>query len=274
MKPFVLMLAMLLAFGTLHAGTVVLSGTCGTYPIDGAINFTLSNSGNTSAYSIVLSPRILNASMPRSTYNVSVLNPGTSANVKIPIANLSLVGSYVMYFIASYQQGSSTFTAVFPCLIAVGKPATSQIYATVSTSTSKGVSTINASIFSAVQQNIITNVSLILPPGFSYLTNASYTVTLLPYERKNLTFMVRSPEASASYSGGVALNYRLNGANYAALATIVISQQSSSPIFNATSLIYYAAAAVIVIVILFIVRSAFLSRKIRASKKKENRRKR
>ncbi|MEM3237002.1 MAG: hypothetical protein QXT89_01660 [Candidatus Micrarchaeaceae archaeon] len=269
-KTFVAVLAVLFVFGTTNASsTVVLSGTCGKYPIGGAINFSLSNSGNTSAYSVVLSPRIVGISMPSGTYNISLLNPGESNTIEIPINNLHLIGSYVMYLIASYQQGASTFTAVFPCLITVNKSANSQIYATVTTSTSKGISTINASIFSAVQQGIVANVSLILPPGFDYLTNSSYAVTLLPYARKNVTFTVKAPQTFASYSGGVALNYKLNGINYAALATIIIAQKSGNPLFNTASLVYYAAIIIIVIIAFLIVRSAVSARR-HASKNAKN----
>jgi len=111
-------LTLILLIGIASAGTVTLSGGCPPAVIsNNAISFSLSNSGNDSAFNLVLTPFIQTAESVNSSYAINSLGPGASAIVNVSVKNIREPGTSGAYFILEYQQGSAVFAAVFPCLV-------------------------------------------------------------------------------------------------------------------------------------------------------------
>jgi len=111
-----------------HAGTVTLTGSCNATLVNSSIVFSLSNSGNDSAYNLIISPIIEGATPLNTSYAISMLPPGQTKTLSVKLTNFGLNGSYVDAFYVTYQQGFSFFSAVFPCLVYINKPTVSPIY--------------------------------------------------------------------------------------------------------------------------------------------------
>jgi len=109
------------------AGTVVLTGTCASVVKNNTVNFSIANSGNDSAYGLIVNPYISGANVI-GNYSIARLDPGSTANFAVRLSNITAKGTYVDYFVVDYQQGSSFFSAMFPCWLEFGVSATSPIY--------------------------------------------------------------------------------------------------------------------------------------------------
>ena len=132
-----------------HAGTVILTGSCNATLVNSSIVFSLSNSGNDSAYNLIISPIVEGATPLNTSYSMNVLAPGQTKTIYVKLTNFGLNGSYVDAFYVTYQQGFSFFSAVFPCLVYINKLAVSPIYEVVGTTPLKNMVIVNVSLFNA-----------------------------------------------------------------------------------------------------------------------------
>ena len=237
------------------AGTVTFTGTCGNYvPSSGTLGFRLSNSGNDSAYNLVLTPHIQNAQITNSIYTVSNLGPASSASLNISISKLLQKGVAVVYFTAAYQQSSSVFTAVFPCLVSFVNVTTSQVLLSANSSvSSNNNATAKVRVFNAGTTPVSVNVSLILPPTFTYRSSGFSVVSLGPYQVTNVTFSLGFPVGTqAAYAVGVAGSYSAGNLSYSSLATFIM-QSPKQATASLGSLLIWAATAVVTVVILLLI---------------------
>jgi len=259
-----LLLAMLAVLGTVNAGVVTLVGTCIDHPLqNGTILFILNNTGNDTANNLLLTPHIIGAGIQNSTYSVNAITPGGSVSIAVPINETSMHGSYVLYFDAAYQQGLSVFTAVFPCLIDVGPSTLSPIYITTSGEVSNNEAKLNVSIFNGFGENLIVNVSAIIPPGFKYLSNRYQLLEVSPYTHNSAYFALGLPQLSGSaYSGAIAAAYNLNGVEFSTMSVIKIFKPVSS--YNMLYIAAWTAIIVVVAIILVLIFRAYRKRNIAA----------
>ncbi|MDE1850433.1 MAG: hypothetical protein KGH54_01405 [Candidatus Micrarchaeota archaeon] len=224
--PFAFLLLTLLTSAA-SAGTVSLTGTCQSNLMPGnTLNFLLVNNGNDTAYNLQLSPIIAGASPQNLSYPVNVLTPTINAIFLIPLLNISTLGTYIDAFVATYQQGSQVFTALFPCTINMGKATTSAVFLSVNTFSSGGTAIMNVSALNAIDANLSVNVSSLFPPSFTFITARSYILELGPYQTKKIQFVVQYPPSQGSYTGAIVDHYVYSNLSYSSFAPIQISQSA------------------------------------------------
>ncbi len=258
-------------FSIANAGTVIISGTCQDYVTNNAILFTLSNSGNDSAYNLILSP-FLTAAMPEnSSYSINALNPGHSISINVNLENISMQGTYADMFVLAYQQGSNSFSAIFPCLISYPKPTVSEVFSNVEVNITNGIGIINVSLFNAGRENITGNLSLMLPPTLSSISRSNYLFNISPYSTKNMSFSVKMPHGTSSYTAAVAASYTIKGIHYSTMSTFKLSNTPASAAISAYYLII-AGAVVIILFLLFLLFNSIRKKRMQAhiTKSKES----
>ncbi len=251
--------ALLLLIGIASAGTVTLTGTCGTYsPSSKTINFTLSNSGNDSAYNLVITPTIPNTQTANGVSAINNLGPSARVVASFNITNILRRGTVPAYFTVAYQQGSEVFTAVFPCTMSLLNSTSSQVLLTTNSSIVNGNATVKIKVFNAGTVPVTANVSLILPPSFTYQSVRYSQVTLAQYQTANVTFSLSAPVGSqSSYSVAAAASYLQGNLSHASLVTFIIRppQQVTAGVGSLLLLgVGVVVAAVIVLIVLSLLR--------------------
>ncbi len=266
-KMLTRMVLMLLIVGMASAGTVTLSGTCIVKNISrGNTVFSLSNSGNDSAYSLILTPIIQGATPTASPYSANILPPQSNVTFALNFTNITEKGVHAAYMLLAYQQGGSVFTATFPCLIPFGNVTVSQVLvAANSSSISNGNLTIKISAFNEGATNITANISLALPPSFTYISQRSYSVDLAPYQEQNTSFSLRLPLYSRQASFGSAAFVTYSKANLSYVSMTKFAVLSAQPSIVTSSLLLVVAAAAVLVVAAFIVLSLWRRKRKRKS---------
>ncbi len=253
-------MAVILALGLANAGTVTLTGTCNKTSNVNVVNFTLSNSGNDTAESLLLSPMFVSASPANRTYALSALGPSQSHLFTLPLSNVTANGGYTDYFILSYEQGTSAFTAVFLCSLDFGAAPASQLYVTTNVTQGTGSDLVNVSVFNGGASAIDSNVTLVIPPAFLYLSSVSSSVRIGPYQTAHVAFNLSLPSSGQEfYQGGAVASYTSNGEHYSSLEIFTLSDlpQSAQTIATtsgsftvpAYSLPWIAAGVVIAVIV-------------------------
>lgn len=247
--------------GVVSAGTVTITGSCKSTLLPGnIINFTLINSGNDTAYNLLLNPVVQGAKSLNSHYAISALSPNQLTPVNVLLGNVTGRGTFVDSFVLFYQQGASTFSALFPCVIDMGTGSQSELYLSTNTVESNGVATVNVTVTNGANQDIAADVSVLFPPEFTFASPSSYLVNLGPFASKSLKFALNSPSLQGSFTGIAIAQYQLNGTNYAGYANLLVAsavQAAKSPVNYAL----YAVLVIIIAIILMIVRSALRNKK-------------
>jgi len=230
-------LSFLILTNIASAGTVSITGTCQSALQPGnTLNFTIINTGNDTAYNLLLTPFIFGAKAENSSYPIGSLPPNQGITTLIPLTNFSTAGTYTDYFTLAYQQGTSVFTALFPCIVNLGKPTTSGMYLTTNTTFNKGAAIINVSLFNDVRSNFTVNVSALFPPSFSFISQKSYLVEIGPYQTKKVQFQMNYLPGSGSYTGAISESYVALNQSHSSFVSVVVSTQSATT----TSPINYA----------------------------------
>ncbi|MDE1825740.1 MAG: hypothetical protein KGH61_04260 [Candidatus Micrarchaeota archaeon] len=250
MKPIAISaLAMILLVGIVSAGTVTITGICRNNLLPGnVLNFTLLNTGNDTAQNLILSPVLSGAHPQNLTYPIPSLPPYVNVTTLIKVVNITRNGSFPDALILSYQQGTSTFQTIFPCIVDIGIGTSSQLYLSTNTLASKGIVLINVSVVNGGAGELDANVSEFLPPQFSPTSPSSYIVDLGPYATKNLLFTAQYPSASASYTGAIGAQYFIDNVSYARMAPIsIVASQPVEKGGTGYAILLVAALAIIII---------------------------
>ncbi|MGC8586597.1 MAG: hypothetical protein ACP5HW_02850 [Candidatus Micrarchaeia archaeon] len=247
-----------------NAGTVTLSGTCQNYIVNNSIMFSLSNSGNDTAYNLIISPIISGAVTLNSSFSVNALAPGRSFSIKVPLENFGIPGTYAEGFIVSYQQGLSVFSALFPCTVWFGKPTVSPIYETIKWNKDGDTAIINVSLFDGLGISYVGNISLMVPPTFSFISNKSYSFNVEPYTYSNFTFKVAFPKGASSYTLAAVASFTSDDLHYTNLVPFVVNTSAKSVVPRS----YYILVAGAVIVLIIIILLTFIIRSMLRKKKK------
>ena len=206
------------------AGTVTLTGTCaGAVSSHATIWFSLVNTGDQDAQDIVIQPQLHGFSTNSSYFAAGTLAPDKPVNYTMPVLGNVLYGSYPESFVVTYNQGSSQFSAVFPCLISVGHPSAGVVSIT---GIRQQGSVLNATIRNsgALPENL--TVYGMAPPSFNM--TGEVNTSIQGYQEKNVSFSMTVPKGAGSYTVAVALSYRSGNLNYAALDTDVVSSSQSA----------------------------------------------
>lgn len=265
LPAFAFILAVLAVSGFAEAGTLTLSASCSKQLNGNTLVFSISNSGlsNDTAYSIGIQPVIAGVGTANAWRAVNVLTPGEGANITIALSNMTARGTYAGYFIATYRQGMDFFTTVFPCLVSFKNATVSQVY--LSPSVMAGANStvsVATSVMNAGGTNVTANVSLILPPTFSYLTARQRSIALAPYAKGNVSFSLVLPPGSQQVSYGVAaaVQYAKGNLSYATYVPFTISVQKTSAV-DFGSIVLWALAAVIALLLVLLALSLIRKRK-------------
>jgi len=244
-----------------HAGTVILTGSCNATLVNSSIVFSLSNSGNDSAYNLIISPLVEGATLLNTSYPINVLAPGQTKTIYVKLTNFGLNGSYVDAFYVTYQQGFSFFSAVFPCLVYINKPTVSPIYEVVRTTPLKNMIIVNVSLFNAARTPLNGTISLIVPPTLSFISNKSYGFTLQPYTNESFTFKLQSPNNGASYSSAAVASFNMSNLHYSSMATFSITPYVANSALLSPLEITAAVIAIILLMALFLLARSIKNKK-------------
>ncbi|MGI0141053.1 MAG: hypothetical protein ACREBF_00150 [Candidatus Micrarchaeales archaeon] len=261
------LIAIVLLLGIANAGTVTLTASCSTNLQPGnVLNFSIINTGNDTAYNLLFTPMIHGAQPENQTYTLTSLSPNVKTLIPVELVNRTRTGTYVDSFTLAYQQGTQTFTALFPCMVNLGQPTTSGVYLNVNTTSGNGMATVNVSVFNGVQNDFTVNVSALVPPSISFASAPNYIVQIGPYQTKHVVFALTYPQGVASYGGAIVSHYIYNNLSYSNLVSISIANAPKNTTGSiSTTLI--GATALVVVVVLLIARSIFLNKKKRSAEK-------
>ncbi len=259
MLKLAFLLVLITSVGIAYAGTVTLTGTCTQQLNQNALSFSLHNSGNDSAFDVVVVPVM--GSLRGAAYESNSLGPGRTFNFTEPIVQHAN-GSYAYYFTTSYEQGSSSFDAVFPCMARFGNNANGDIGLGYSVSQDG----MNYTVYVSVQNNgsadITDNVSLMLPQSFVYVSQPFELVNASAHGTAGASFTVRS-SAAGSYSGAAVSNYQVNGTNIASMISIVLAPEGTAqgPVSGVSVLSLFELSSIIIIVMLLLLIARAIARK-------------
>jgi hypothetical protein len=230
-------------------------------------NFSLSNSGNDTAFNLVITPFILGVQSQQKTYSVNSLGPSSRINMSVSLTGIKQSGTYGGYFYAAYQQGTEVFTAVFPCLFSFFKQTQSLVIIKSVNTTfgANGNATVRISVFNEGPDTLKTSVYLVVPPSFSYNGTNHPSLDLAQYQTGNATFVgIKVPNGQAAYAAAAFANYSEGNLSYSSLLTFVISAPEQTP-GKLSSVFFYLAVGAIVIVVILLLFSI-----LRKKKKKES----
>ncbi|MGC8676563.1 MAG: CARDB domain-containing protein [Candidatus Micrarchaeia archaeon] len=238
------------------AGTVVLTGTCADVVKNSTVNFSIANSGNDSAYHLIVNPYISGANVI-GNYSIARLNPGSAANFAVRLSNITAKGTYVDYFVVDYQQGNSFFSAMFSCWLEFGVSATSPIYLnSYFLYANSSVGLVNVSVMNAGTSLINATISLLVPAYVHVIGAASKQLTLVPGNVSHLQFKIDAKGMDGvSFDGAVYASYSRNGINFATQPSIFTFKPYSSG-FSVSKLIVYGAIAFILLFAIFVLFTA------------------
>lgn len=260
MKAIFAILWLFALFGVMHAGTVILTGTCGQTPISenhSYNSFSLLNSGNETATDLILVPDFSVGNPVNLSESIPAITPGQNITEDFYFRNLSMPGSYAGSYGLSYTQGASSFFTTFPCIINVIRPTVSLIRI-LSINVSGGTLTI--SLANVGESPISANVSLILPQSFHSIPQ-NLTVSMSPSETTNVSFAISHPKLSnVEYPLAAYASFALGGLHYATLGTYTLNLYAKQGIFSPQYLIFEVLALVMVIMISLIAFSIFRKR--------------
>lgn len=252
---------MFFLFGILHAGTVVLTGTCDQTPITtnhSYNSFSLLNSGNETATELIVIPDFSVGTPVNISQSIAALTPRQNITENFYFKNLSAPGTYAGAYEVSYSQGASSFFTTFPCTINLFKSTTSLIrISNINISNSD----LKLSIVNLGRSPIKANVSLILPQSF-YSTPPNATVNIGASSAMNISFSISHPKlTNVEYPLSVSISYVSGGLHYATLGIYTLNLYAKQSIFSSQYLIFAIIALIIIILIGLIILSILKKRR-------------
>ncbi|MGA3020652.1 MAG: hypothetical protein ABSD68_01740 [Candidatus Micrarchaeales archaeon] len=247
--------SLLFIFGIVSAGTVTLTGSCKTIISNNATaNFSLLNSGNDTAFNLVITPFIVGVQQQQKAYTISSLGPGSEKSIDANFTGIKQSGTYGGYFYAAYQQGSDVFMAVFPCLLSFFRQTQTQVLLSSNTTLgANGDATVRISAFNEGADSLEMLINLVVPPTFTYNGSEHYSLTLAPYQRGNVTFRLKVPSGQASYSAAAFISYSKGNLSFASSSTFVIAAQSQTSAKLSSLIPDLAILAIVIVLILILV---------------------
>ena len=172
----------------------------------------------------------------------------------VNISNVTEQGVSAGYFLAMYQQGSQVFSALFPCIYALGTRTQSQIFIMPNTTvSSNGNATVKVAVINAVPTApVIVNVSLMLPPAFTYFGAKSYLLDVNSSVPRIVTFnLYFNPSGQSAYTVAATASYSENGISHATLSTFVLS--TPAPATGTFALLLEITAVIAVLAVLALI---------------------
>ncbi len=265
------MVVLALLFGSVGAGTVILSGSCTGAVSNSNLTFILSNSGNDTAANLVLVPYLNGAIVKNDLYSIPSIGENSTVKLDVNFSAAGLPGTYSDYFILGYEQGSGQeFSALFPCLASIGKNTVSEVYASANVTDMGNEQDVNVSIFNNGPQALQVNVSLLLPPALIQSSKPNLSVELTPFMQKTLNFSVKTPPSGSSYSAAVAVQYALKGEHYAYQSIFVVSGHNAQNSANIYSYLPFALIIIVIAVVLALLWRMIVHRKNSAKRSAED----
>ncbi len=260
------LLSMLAIFSNMSyaAGTVTLTGTCQSgLGKNGNINFSILNSGSDFASSVILQSYTAFSSRKTGTYAAKQIGPGQNIFFNISSGIVNRTGSFAYSFLLTYQQGTQTFTVLFPCVVNSGNVSQSLLRITNLSVTDINSTTgrISGSIYSLSQNSISGNITLMLPPALERNGGAAASFTINPYQYYNFTLYSGLPQQNNSYSGAVALEYSENGITHSSASIITVSPSPISQNRLKGYLVQAGIMFVIAVIVILFIRQRMIRRK-------------
>ncbi len=256
MRFFLLAIAAVSLFGLAGAGTVTLTGTCPTSLSRSSnyIFFNISNSGTDPALNMQIVPDLTGFSTYNASETISVLGPTQAVTKYFYIYNFSYNGTYVEAFLAKYDQGSSTFYAVFPCPVSIGSGTTPM--AVISSITESPGDVLNVTVANGYNTPVSATLSVVAPPALSISTK-SRNVLLQPDSQQSFSFSFAQPPSGQSFTTAFALSYLDGGQHYASVMDYVVESGNSLPAQGGSSdgIVVWGFALLVALILILIASS-------------------
>jgi hypothetical protein len=269
-RPAIVLIFFFLLAWLAQAGTVVLSGGCiSSNQSSNTLLFYLSNGGNDSAINVAIIPSLSGATPDRASYKIGSLPPQSNTTVPIGFTNVIENGTHAARIIVVYQQGASSFTAVFPCLFYYGHGNATVSQVLVSPypgALENGTVKVDVVVTNLGPNYLQANVSLALPPGFNYVGASHYLVDLAPEGSAHVIFNASPPPQSSggaytSYGAAAFASYSSGNLSYTTMETFSINPVQPPPTAVAGYLLFQIALAAVVLIIALIAFSLFIRRR-------------
>jgi hypothetical protein len=248
--------------GLTGAGTVTLTGSCSQSVVNAShnyVNFSLINYGNQSASGLIIAPRIVGAETYNSYASLQYLSPYQNYSTRFYLYNFSEPGAYADAFVVQYSQGSSTFYALFPCLVNVLSATQSLV----------GISSINqtgdrvaVSVVNLQDYPVNVIISSIVPPSFNASPAQEY-IDVGAGSHSKATFNISYPTGySASYAVAFASSYSEGGKHYSSIDTYTVNTSPAKSGATAAGYLFFGGIALIfAVLVVLIVISVIKSKK-------------
>ncbi|MGC8669598.1 MAG: hypothetical protein ACP5TL_00380 [Candidatus Micrarchaeia archaeon] len=255
---FLYLLLIATLFGYAFASTTVtLSGSCQNLQINSSnpyLFFRLSNEGNGVASSVIVEPLFNGFSTYNGSFGINQLEPNSTYEFYFKLYNFSENGSFVEPIIVDYQQGSSSFAALFPCVVSVGKP-THSLLEVSSSQFKSGI--LNVTLINIANYTIKGTVAVYASPSFK-VKPARENVSVGPFATVSEYFNISLPHYSnATIPVSVSAYYSRDGLHYSTLAVIPIVMSGAKSDLKELTII--AVSAIIIAILLLIVISIYKS---------------
>lgn len=245
-----------------NAGTVTLTGTCVSNATSymnntGYVTFSIGNSGNDTASNLQMTPIFPGINFNSSGYpsgSIISLGPGIKATFRFNFAKVPINGSYSGVFSVKYLQGSSSFSAVFPCTVNVAAKTQSNLSIT---NIERNGSTINITLVNNENAPIDANLSVFIPSTLNVISNPT-RITIAPDSDKNFSFNIPQFSGFNSATIGLVADYVQSDemhsyiSSYSILGQQPSAAQSQSSQSDVPALVAVAVAAVLIIALIII----------------------
>ena len=242
----------ILCMGALaSAGTVTLTGTCTSSPMNTVV-LNISNSGTESATNMNVVAKFIGISLGNSIVSYPKVSPGSYFITTYTVQNATEPGTYAGAFVANYSQGESNFSAVFPCIVNTGAGTRSSVYFS-NVSARPGKLTAYISNNGSYGQDLALN--WLLPSGFSTDPNET-GLTIAGNSMANYTFSIYGPVMNSStYVIAAALSYSYGGLHYASIYTFTlgganVSAPAGSSLAQLIPLVFIGAVIVAILALI------------------------
>ncbi|MCW6159742.1 MAG: hypothetical protein LVQ95_01475 [Candidatus Micrarchaeales archaeon] len=254
MRFLLLAVAAISLFGLAGAGTVTLTGTCpnSLSRSSNYIFFNISNSGTDPALNMQIIPNLTGFSTYNASESIGALGPTQSITKYFYIYNFSYNGTYAEAFLAKYDQGGSTFYAVFPCPVSIGASTTP--IAAISSITEGPGDTLNVTVANRYNVSVSATLSVIAPPALS-MSPKSRSILLQPGAQQSLFFSFAQPPSGQSFTTAFSLSYLDGGQHYASVMDYVVGSGNSLPVQqggSSDSIIIWGFALLVALILILI----------------------
>ncbi len=247
-KNAMLLLSLVAVFALMaSASTVTLTSSCSNIAVGNSgkyVNFTISNSGDGTATSMILTAA-QQGLYSNTVNNVTSLPPGSAETFRFYLTNVTYPGSYGFGVYALYMQGQQSFIVSFPCVVSFMNSSGSQLAIT---NASVANRQITAQVMNLARHSINATTYFIASPITGLSTNPT-AFSIAAGDLHPIKAEVAVSKLNITVPVAILVTYVENNMSYTSMSTVNVSLTSSNG-FDLTTMVLVAIIAVVVALII------------------------